>query len=346
VPSKPANWEDIKNVLLAHRESHSAFSEEDFENFIQADAEAHNEDAVKDSVITKLLAIGGPNGAQRNIRFTNLSPLDGFEEDDLKKPQPDYYCGTPPEQLNSEVRHHLSKYIIPSTSTNLPILANFFLEAKGPDGSLAVAIRQACFNGVHGTRGILESLSYGHNELVYDNKAYTLSTIYHGGQLKIYTHYAACPNGPGNLTHYYMHQVAAIALTNNKDSYVQGLIALRNGVQWAKEMREIAIARMNEMVGRFLAEDEDYDIEDDTGETARIEEDKVEEDDTDEAIIEESSDTIHSFHATGRTISSLADSSNESDTSVDELQRSPPQQRQAKRAKPNQPDKTAFGNCI
>jgi hypothetical protein len=58
---------------------------------------------------------------------------------------PDIYYGTRPEQLNRRVRDELSGHIIPSTQDDLPITPNFFLAAKGPDGSLTVAGRQASY---------------------------------------------------------------------------------------------------------------------------------------------------------------------------------------------------------
>jgi hypothetical protein len=46
-----------------------------------------------------------------------------------------------PEQLDRRVRDELSGYIIPSTQEDIPIVPNFFLAVKGPDGSAAVAKR-------------------------------------------------------------------------------------------------------------------------------------------------------------------------------------------------------------
>jgi hypothetical protein len=80
------------------------------------DAEAYNKDGARDLVLPKLVAIGGLDGAQGNIRFTNLAPLDEFADDELKQAQPDYYFGAPPEQLNQNIRTELSKHIIPSNS--------------------------------------------------------------------------------------------------------------------------------------------------------------------------------------------------------------------------------------
>ncbi|MCJ1403781.1 hypothetical protein MMC11_007004 [Xylographa trunciseda] len=257
VPPKPDNWEEINHRLAQPRPSLSPFPEKRFDEFVQADADAYNENAVKDSVIPKLLAVGGPNGAQRNIRFMNLAPLHSYEKNELKNAQPDYYFGALPEQLELEVRNELSENIIPSTSTYLPIAPNFFLEAKGPDGSLAVATRQACYDGVHGTRAMQSLLSFGHDEPLFDNKAYTLSAIYHGGQIKMYSHYATQPDGPGTRSKTYMHQLRSFAITDTKTTHVQGLAALRNAATWAEEMRDTVIAHANKRAGQTTANTEE-----------------------------------------------------------------------------------------
>ncbi|XTI91413.1 hypothetical protein V2W45_1471190 [Cenococcum geophilum] len=62
--------------------------------------------------------------------------------------------------------------ITPLTQYDLPIALNFFLAAKGPDGLLAL---------------------YGKDEPVSDNNAYTITSIYYGGTLKIYTSYLIQP---------------------------------------------------------------------------------------------------------------------------------------------------------
>ena len=41
---------------------------------------------------------------------------------------------------------------------------NFFMEVKGPDGSLAVATRQARYNGTVGSRAIYSLQNYGVEE--------------------------------------------------------------------------------------------------------------------------------------------------------------------------------------
>lgn len=55
------------------------------------------------------------------------------------------------------------------------------MEVKGPDGSGAVAKRQACYDGAVGARGIHALRSFGveDSKTVYDNHAYTITTAYH-----------------------------------------------------------------------------------------------------------------------------------------------------------------------
>ncbi len=53
------------------------------------------------------------------------------------------------------------------------------MEAKGPKGSSDVSKRQASQNGVVGARGIHEVRSYVGQETLFNNNAYTITSIYH-----------------------------------------------------------------------------------------------------------------------------------------------------------------------
>ena len=79
---------------------------------------------------------------------------------------------------------------------------NFFLEVKGPEGILAVAERQARYHGAVGSRGIHSLQNYGAEEPEYDGKAYTFSSIYHGGTLKLYAHHVTAPTTEGGRPEY------------------------------------------------------------------------------------------------------------------------------------------------
>jgi hypothetical protein len=172
---------------------------------VQADTDAPKEKQVTTSVIP--IIEGNSQDARcvsGGIPFTNLDPLtDGT----LVPGNPDIYYGARPEQLNRRVRDDLSGGSIPSTQDDLPILPNFFLAVKGPDGSAAVAKRQASYDGALGARGMLSLQSYGQINPVYSNNAYTFTSTYHDGTLKIYTSHHTQPIGPGGQPEYYMHQI-------------------------------------------------------------------------------------------------------------------------------------------
>jgi hypothetical protein len=70
------------------------------------------------------------------IPFNNL---DHLTDGTIAPAKPDLFYGARPEQLDRRVRTELGSRIIPSTQNDLPMAPNFFLEAKGPDGSLTVA---------------------------------------------------------------------------------------------------------------------------------------------------------------------------------------------------------------
>jgi hypothetical protein len=241
--------------------SPSKFSEGRYQEFVKNDAKAFNEDAVKDSVLPAMLrAMDASNGAQKNILFINTAPM----VEGISQAKPDYYYGTQPELIHSDVRNseQLSRYIIPSNHTNLPAVPNVSLEAKGPDGSFAEALRQASHNGAIGERAIHSLETYGQDPPVYNNNAHTISSIYHGGQLKIYSHSVAQPNGPGTQPEYYMHQVNGWSMTGNQNSFLQGATAFKNALDLTAEYRNDAITHANKIAQSAEGEgDEDTEEE-------------------------------------------------------------------------------------
>lgn len=67
---------------------------------------------------------------------------------------PDLFYGTHLEQLDRRVRNVLSPLIVPSTQDDLSMVPNFFVAAKGPGGTLAVAGPQASYDGTPGARSV------------------------------------------------------------------------------------------------------------------------------------------------------------------------------------------------
>jgi hypothetical protein len=161
----------------------------------------------------------------RKTKFGNLYLLmDGT----IVPANPDFFYGARPEQLDRRICDELSDYIIPSTMEDKPMAPNFYLEAKGPDGSAAVARRQACYDGAVGARGLQSLQSYRQNRPVYDNNAYTITSIYHNGQLQMYTTYITPPAGPRKLPEYQIDQLGAWSLTGSQEQFRQGATVFQN----------------------------------------------------------------------------------------------------------------------
>ncbi|EEH36496.2 hypothetical protein PAAG_06914 [Paracoccidioides lutzii Pb01] len=116
--------------------------------------------------------------------------------------KPDHFYGARPGQLERQIRNELSDHIIPSTQDDLPIAPNFFLEAKGPDGSLAVATRQACYDSELGARVRTPT-----------------GSIYHGGTLKLYTTHLTESEGPGRRPEYIMTQLKGWSMTSDLETF-------------------------------------------------------------------------------------------------------------------------------
>jgi len=246
VPAKPNNWDEINQRLAQPRASlsPSKFSEEAYEKFVQADVDAFKEKQVTESVIPIVEGeVGDAKCRVGGIPFTNL---DHLTDGTLVPGNPDLYYGARPEQLDRRVRNELSGHIVPSTQDDLPIAPNFFLAAKGPDGSAAVAKRQASYDGALGARGMHSLQSYGESEPTHDNNAYTITSTYHDGTLKMYTVHPTPPAEPNGKPSYHMTQLNSWSVTGNPDTFRQGAGAFRHGRDLAKEWRDDAIARANE----------------------------------------------------------------------------------------------------
>lgn len=256
VPAKPDNWKEIKQILVQRRPSlsPSKFTDEEYERFFQDDVDASKEKDVSVSVIPMIEGnIADKKCHSGGIPFGNLNPLINSAVK-LTSANPDVYYGASLEQLSQKAVDELGGRIIPSTQHDLPILPNFFLEVKGPDGSLAVAGRQACYVGALGARAVHSLQSYGQEEPVYDNNAYTITSIYHGGALKMYTSHVTQPRSSGGRPRYHMNHLASFSLAGDRDTCVAGLQAYRNGRQWAEKQRNEAIRQANERAN--IVEDE------------------------------------------------------------------------------------------
>ncbi|KAG7106962.1 hypothetical protein HYQ45_018331 [Verticillium longisporum] len=243
--SEKPDLQEIRKALVAPRRSlsPSQFSDSAFERFQETNARAKDEDDVLANVLPTIL---GPNQAShpsaRNTIFGNIKSLtDGT----IAPAKPDLYYGASPEELSRSIRNELEHYIIPSSMHDKPMAPNFFVEVKGPDGSLAVANRQARYNGALGSRAMYSLQNYGEEEPGYDGKAYTFGSIYHGGTLHMYAHHPTAPTTDGGPPGYHITQVDAWAMTGNRDGFVRGATAFRNARDLAKQYRHNFIQAAN-----------------------------------------------------------------------------------------------------
>jgi hypothetical protein len=185
-----------------------------------------------------------------NTPFRNLEPItDGT----LAPANPDLYYGAYPEELDQSIRNKLAGHIIPSTMEDKPMAPNFFLEVKGPNGSLAVATRQARYDGAIGARAVHSLQNYGGEEPQYDNQAHTYSSIYHGGQLQLFAHHVTAPTTKGGRPKYHMTQVRSFSMTDTRETFVQGATAFRNARDLAKRHRDGFIQAANTRAAQAAA---------------------------------------------------------------------------------------------
>ena len=176
------------------------------------------------------------------IAFANLEDLtDGT----LVPGNPNVYYGARPAQLDRTVRQELNKLIVPSTQDDLPILPNFFLAVMGTDGSLAVARRQATYNGALGAKSMRALQSYRDDDVTYDNNAYTITSTYYSGILQMFTSHPYHRKLISGSPEYAITLLRSFVMTDSAETFRQGATAYRNARDWAKEQRDRAIQAAN-----------------------------------------------------------------------------------------------------
>jgi len=246
-PPRPNNANEILDRLGRPRPSlsPSQFSTREFRTFKQTNSRALNEDAVMGEVFPVIQGSARVPSA-KNLVFGNLEPL---TRGNLVDAKPDFYDGARPAQIDLRIREELGSYITPATQGQAPALPNFFTEAKGPDGSAAVAKRQACFDGALGARGIHRLRSFDADPtLAYDNNAYTITSTYNDGTLKLYTTHPTRASNVEDSPEYHMTQLRGWLLTDTPETFRQGVCAFRNARDWANTQRHELIAAANSRV--------------------------------------------------------------------------------------------------
>jgi hypothetical protein len=136
---------------------------------------------------------------------------------------------------------------------------NFFVEAKGHDGSIPVATCQACYDGALGARAMHFLQQFGttgsnNSPAYYDNIAFTMTSAYHSGILGLYTtHPTSSRSNDDNPDHHHTDYVVMPlgkwVLNGSPEAYRQGTTAYRNASDLANQQRNrfIKLAKMSGM---------------------------------------------------------------------------------------------------
>ena len=235
-----------------------------FDDFLESNDQASSEKKAMNKVISVIQGTDSNKSCiGEDILLNNLADL---MKGPSHKAKPDIYYGARPEQVHEKLRNMLNHYIVPSTTDTRPCAPNLFVEVKQLSGTALVMMSQACFGGALGARCIHKLQTFDMEEPSYDNKAYTISVTYQDGQMKIFAHHIAQPNGPGTEPEYYMNLLRPCAITENRKALVRGITAFRNAKDWAESQRNAAIERANALICRPDEEDshcdDDENIED------------------------------------------------------------------------------------
>jgi hypothetical protein len=345
--------EEIIERLARHRASlsPSSFSRERFLEFKRKNRAATSEATVMRNVF--LIILGRetmPTG--ENYPFNHLEPL----ASNVSNPKPNYFNGSRLAQVYPKVREDLGKYIIPSNDYSRPLLPNFFMEAKGPDGKASEMMLQITQDLATGARGMHKIQSYGQEQPIYDGNAYTIGSTYHKGTgtLQLYAMHPTPPVEPSGQPEYHTTQIRGFQMTDRAETFREGARAFRNAQDWAKEQRDRFITYANEVAaGQLLqqaGEGEDEEVEEDEyedegGDEGGDEGDEGEDEGGEEEGEEEEEDStklaaqyMHSFTSPSQASTQIKRSLindialSDSDTSTDELQRdyNPPAKRSSK----------------
>ncbi|KAF2241886.1 hypothetical protein BU26DRAFT_468666, partial [Trematosphaeria pertusa] len=233
-------------VLARLRQSRTDLSSAPFTNAafhkFQVDYANGPEEGLLDFVYSVLegpdIDRGGRGGRSRLTNLANLISVT------LTAPMPDLYYGAHPEEILPGLWNHLSNHIEPSTQKDLPAAPNFFLAAKGPNGTQAVAINQAVYDGATGARAIAALENFAGTPSM-DGNIKAISSALVGGSLYIYgVHLAPPMNNRSSIT-YIVQQLDAYCLTGNLENCRRGLTIFRNAIDWTGELHSAAIAKAN-----------------------------------------------------------------------------------------------------
>lgn len=179
-----------------------------------------------------------------NILLNGLRPIAA----DIPCPRPALYDGAHPTEIDERIKHDLQHLIMPSAANpEAPAVPNFFLQVRPSTDDENSFQTCARYVGALGARAMHRLQNYGRKEPMYHGNAHTFTSNYdpQTGILNIYTHYVTVSKRPGLTDEYHMAELGSWNLMSNKETFVQGVTALRNLRDLAKAYRGRVIEEAN-----------------------------------------------------------------------------------------------------
>lgn len=255
--SRPRNMTEMRSEIARERASlsPSKLSKDTFEDFQRKNEEVHPEADVM-SIVVPLICGKTDIPNKQNVLFTGVTPVTNKS---ASRPKPDFFDGALLRDIAEEIRNDpaLRSTVIPTRHPTIPVALNLFLEVKRPEGHHSVAQRQSCFDGTYGARSMHALQTYGDTEPAYDGNAYTYSSTYCEGSLKLYAHHITAPTTSLGRPEYHMSYIDGWQMTGNMDTFRRGAAAFRNIRDLAKRHRDSFIQAANARAFRVASAAQD-----------------------------------------------------------------------------------------
>lgn len=245
---EPKNLDEIHKRLQQQIEpslSPFQFTNEDFLHFRSLH---YSDTPSKAEVMSSILPIIQGREAiasGQDCFFGNLKPL----AQNMSKAKPDYFNGSYSKEIHTKIQKDLGEYIMPSDNSR-PLLPNFFFEQVFGRGEYLNAESKITEDLAYGARGMHKIQSYGQGQSVFDGNAYTIGLIYdwYDRAITCYSMHVTGPAGPNGEPNYWTNIICSFQMIDSVDNFREGVAALRNAQDWAKEQRDKFIALANERV--------------------------------------------------------------------------------------------------
>ncbi|KAI1151356.1 hypothetical protein F4825DRAFT_423180 [Nemania diffusa] len=204
---------------------------------------AVSEGVIMQTVIPMLTGTSNiPNSG--DLLFTNMTSMTSIP---TVIPNPDFFDGAHPNTVFTEMRKELSELVAPTKQSNVPVVPNCYLEAKGHGERANVARLQARTVSAYGTCAMHALQNYGKDEPVYDGNAYTMRSTFDAasGVLSLYAHHVTAPTDEGGQPAYHMTRLREFAMMGDSTTFIEGVTAFRNSRILTQEYRNSFIQEAN-----------------------------------------------------------------------------------------------------